>query len=409
MVDQQPRKVGRKPSPKRRTDADGRVTVAGKAGNGAGSVYFSSQAGRWEAKAHHPVTGKRLKRTGATREQATQRMAEALASVGQSRTAPLGPTPTVAALLGYYLNHVAAPRVAPTTLTTYRKQAATIIRYAGSLAVSDLGKADAQTLVSDLHRDHSHHYASGCKRLAKRALGEAIDLGYLASNPIDRVQSPQRPEIAYRTLTLDQQRALVTEALTGRYRHGVAVAVLFSMGLRVSEVLGLRWEDIDYESERVTIQRAVTYLDGHGPVVQQPKTKATKGARHLPDFLHEPLRRLRVSQVEERLALGPYLDASGDGFVFVGTRHQLVNRQAVTKEVRRVCQAIGIDADGVATHTGRRTVITNLYRDGAVTEDIAAAVGHADPSTTRGYVQDLGDRPTATSRRMAKLIAPGRG
>lgn len=409
MGAQPARKVGRNPTPKRRTDAAGRVTVAGKAGNGAGSVYFSTKAGRWEAKAHHPATGKRIKRTGSTREQATQRMTEALAAAGDSRTAPLGPAPTVAALLGYYLNHVAAPRVAPTTLTTYRKQAATIIGYTGSWLVSDLGKADLQALVSDLHRDHSHHYAAGCKRLAKRALGEAIDLGYLASNPMDRVRSPQRPEMTYRTLTLDQQRALVSEALRGRYRHGVAVAVLFSMGLRVSEVLGLRWEDIDYDAERVTIRRAVTYLDGHGPVVQEPKTKATKGGRHLPALLHEPLRRLRITQLEERLALASYLDTSGDGFVFIGTRHQLVNRQAITKEVRRVCEAIGIDPEGVATHTGRRTFITNLFQDGAVTEDIAAAVGHADPSTTRGYVQDLGERPTMTSRRMAKLLGSSDG
>lgn len=405
MAEQQERRVGRKPTPKRRIAADGQVTVSGKVGNGEGSIYYSPASGRWEAKAYAPGLGRRIKRTAPTRELAAKRLAEALADTTKVAVGPLGAEPSFSELLSYYLEHVASPKVARTTLTTYRKQASTLVGLLGERPVADLTKADAQVLSSGLFRDNSHHYASNCKRLAKRALGEAIDLGYLRTNPLERVSSPPRPEATFRTITLAEQRQLVSEALTGQYRHGVAVAMLFTIGLRVSEVLGLRWEDIDYENEQVTILRAVTYLDGHGPVVQEPKTKATKGARHLPVFLHAPLKKLRRKQLQERIALGPHVDDEGDGFVFVGTRHQLVNRQAIGKELRRICEAIEIDPEGVATHTGRRTVITNLYQHGEITEDIAAAVGHADPSTTRGYVQSFGDRPTLTSRRMAALIS----
>lgn len=405
MAETPRKRTGRKPTAKRRTDADGAVTVAGKAGNGEGSVYWSASARRWEAKGHHPTTGTRIKRTGSTREQATRRLTEAMEAGALTKAAPLGSAPTVAALLGYYVAHVAEPRVAPTTLVTYRKQASTVVGIMGDRPVPDLTKADGQALVAALHRGHSHDWATGCTRLAKRALGEAIDLGYLSTNPLDRVRSPERPDTARRVLTLDEQRRLVAEALTGNYRHGIAVALLFTLGLRVSEVLALRWEDLDYDAEEVNIARAVVYVDGVGPVVGPTKTHRTRGARHLPGFLHAPLKKLHRLHLEESLALGPHADPGGCGFIFVGTRHQLVNRQAITKEVGRICAAVGIDPDGIATHTGRRTVITALYVDGAVTEDIAAAVGHSDPSTTRGYVQSLGDRPTITARRMAALLA----
>lgn len=404
MAETPRKRTGRKPTAKRRTDADGTVTVAGKAGNGEGSVYWSSSAGRWEAKGRHPATGKRIKRAGPTREVALRRLTDAMHQAAPG-TGALGSAPTVAALLAYYLAHIAEPNVAPTTLVTYRKQAASVAAILGDRLVATLTKADAQALVTALFRDYSYDHALGCRRVAKRAFGEAIDLGLLTANPLDRVATRPRPKAERRALNLAEQRRLVTEALTGPYRHGVAVALLFTVGLRVSEVLGLQWGDVDYDAETITIDRAVVYLDGVGPVIGKPKTEETRGSRHLPPVLHEPLRRLHHRQNEERMALGPHRDPAGDGFLTVGIRHQMVNRQAITKEIHRVCAAVGIDPEGVATHTGRRTVITNLFIDGAVTEDIAAAVGHSDPATTRGYIQSLGDRPTVTAKRMAALLA----
>jgi integrase len=409
------------PRQKRSANEDGTVSVRGKNANGEGSVYRAKvkrngvEKVRWEAVRSLP-DGRRVKRTGATQAEAKARLDQALAELDAASSRRLGPNPTVATLIDYYLDNVAASRsIAPTTRDTYRKMADAVVAIAGTWSVRELQKPDAQQLVNELGV-YSEHFARGCRRVARQALNEAIDLGYLSSNPLDRVRLPMpKDRKQRRTLTVDQQRSLVAEAIRFQpredgkapsplYRHGLAVALLFTAGLRVSEVLGLRWEDIDYDAETLSIRRGVVYQDNVGPVVHPTKTRSTEGQRHLPAFLHGPLRKLRAFQLEEQLALGPYLDRSGDGFVFIGTRHQLANRQAVTKELHRICKAIAIETTGLGTHSGRRTVITNLYVDGAVTEDIAAAVGHSDPTTTRGYVQSLGDRPTATARRMAALL-----
>lgn len=389
------------------TDDEGAAKVRNKNSNGEGSLYRATvtrngkTTTRWEAVRTLPG-GRRIKRTGATRQRALDRLAGAMAA--QNR----GPSDikTLSDLMTRYLDRVAAPKVAPTTLDTYRKMAAAVVAIGGTWFVKDIRKEHAEQLVDDLAATYGHHFTRACRRLTRRAMGDAIDLGLIAANPFDRVEAPKAPGAApRRTLSVDEQRALVTEAITGEYRHGLAVAILFTAGMRVSEVLGLRWEDVDYDAETIHVQRGLVYQDRVGMVVRPTKTRSTVGYRHLPGFLNAPLRKLRARQAEEHLALGPYLDRAGDGFLFVGTQHQLVNRQTITKELHRVCRAVGIDPTGLATHSGRRTVITNLYVDGAVSEDIAAAVGHSDPATTRGYVQDLGDRPTETAKRMARLLA----
>lgn len=80
---------------------------------------------------------------------------------------------------------------------------------------------------------------------------------------------------------------------------------------------------------------------------------------------------------------------------------------SVVKAIRRAAKKAGIEAKGVASHIGRRTVITALYANGGVDlADIARHVGHSDSTTTAGYVRRLGHRPSDTARRAAELLDP---
>jgi integrase len=90
--------------------------------------------------------------------------------------------------------------------------------------------------------------------------------------------------------------------------------------------------------------------------------------------------------------------------VFTNPTGGLVLRQAVTKLVKQAAKSAGIAAD-LATHAGRRTVVTTLFVDGdEALEDIARFVGHAKPATTAGYVKRLGRRPETVAWRAAAVL-----
>jgi hypothetical protein len=81
-----------------------------------------------------------------------------------------------------------------------------------------------------------------------------------------------------------------------------------------------------------------------------------------------------------------------------------VLRQAVAKVVKQAAKTAGVAAD-LATHAGRRTVVTTLLVDGdEALEDIARFAGRAKPSSTAGYVKRLGRRPEAVAKRAAAVL-----
>ena len=141
-----------------------------------------------------------------------------------------------------------------------------------------------------------------------------------------------------------------------------------------------------------------------------PKTAGATGVHRLSPGVVELLRARRQAQAAERLAAGPVwqtVEHAGRPvpLVFTTIGGGLVTRQAVGKAVKRAARAAGLDADGLGTHAGRRTVVTALYAtEGLDMADIARHVGHADPATTAGYVRDLGERPSRTAEAAARLF-----
>jgi integrase len=84
-----------------------------------------------------------------------------------------------------------------------------------------------------------------------------------------------------------------------------------------------------------------------------------------------------------------------------------VLRQTVAKAVAAAAERAGIDPKGLGTHGGRSTATTALYaEEGLDLADVARHVGHANPTTTAGYVRHLGRRPITTTQAASRLLDP---
>jgi integrase len=266
------------------------------------------------------------------------------------------------------------------------------------------------TWQSELLASLSASTVADTRATFRSIVDEAVSLELISTNPLDRVRPPTVRARPRRALTAAEARSLVAAAADNRL--GAAIALLFVQGWRVSEVLGLAWADLDLDASMAMVSRASVYADGVGMMLGPPKTEGSKGRHHLTPVVVELLRRRRRLQDEERLRAGPrWQQVSYEGrpveLVFTTVTGGLLLRQAVTKAVASAARAAGLDPTGLGTHAGRSTAITVLYtEEGLDLAEVARHVGHANPSTTAGYVRHLGRRPQATADAASRLLDP---
>lgn len=406
--------AGRKPPRgKRQVDGDGRVTVAGKAPNGMAEPYFDKTRNVWVAPWRRP-DGRIGRPTGRTRALAEASRDRHIADAAEAERRPttrggFAPDATVAELVAWWLEQVARHRVRPTTFTAYAKQLSAVERALGTMPVRDVKREHLMAFLSHLVDTGSAARARNIRTLLVQVFAEAEQLGLVSDNVARRVRSPKVPDVSRPTLS-PEETARMLAACDPRYVG--AVALCFLQGWRISEALGLAWQDVDLDAGTAVVRRAMTYQDRVGMVLGPCKTAHTAGENLLSPTVVGFLRARQVAQAADRAKLTKTWPAT----VYDGERLDLVFtndgggpllRQRIDKALRTACQTVGIDPHGIGTHTGRRSVITNLSEMTDLSaRDLATFVGHTDPKTTERYIQRRNDRPKAISRKVFAALDP---
>jgi len=374
---------------KRIATPDG-VRVFGKNANREGSVYRRAN-GRWVATWWVPGEKRPRAASGKTQQEAIERRARRREQAGLV----FGELRTVGSLADWWLQNVHKHAVRPSTWAKAEDRVRRIKATLGELPVTQLDYRVVTEWQAVLGRTLAPRTVRHHRQTLAQIVDEAVKLGALVGNPVRAVKPVRVTDSAGVALEPDETQALLDAV--GEHRLAAAVALLFLQGWRVSEALGLAWEDVDLDAGTAQVRRASVYVDGHGQRLGPTKTDGARGEHWLMPTVVTLLSKRCEIQAIERAAAPDWQTHTYEGeevnLVFTTPSGGLVLRQAIAKLVKQAARIAGIEAD-LGTHAGRRTVVTSLFVDGhEALEDIARFVGHAKPSTTAGYVKRLGRRP----------------
>ena len=132
-------------------------------------------------------------------------------------------------------------------------------------------------------------------------------VGLLDHNVAAAVDPPRVPRPQLSVWNVDQLREFLRVASS--HRLSAAFVLLATTGMRRSEVLGLRWSDVDFDDRSLSIIRTLTVVDGR-PVVSAPKTAASRRLVYLDSSTVDALRAHRDRSTVSR---DGYVFQSGDG------------------------------------------------------------------------------------------------
>ena len=231
-------------------------------------------------------------------------------------------------------------------------------------------------------------------RLISTVLEQAVKEGLIPFNVAARATLPKvkHKEVNY---FQPEQIAAIREALENvPLKWKTLVHMLLITGARRGEVLGLKWDKVDFENNRIYICNSVLYSPDIGIYESTPKTERSKRYISLPIETMQLLRQYRVWQNQERLRLGGYYQDRG--FVFAQDTGSPMHPDSVTDYLNKFSKRYGLPH--INPHAFRHTMASMLYFNGVDSVSISKRLGHAQVSTTANiyaHVMEEADKKNA--------------
>lgn len=218
----------------------------------------------------------------------------------------------------------------------------------------------------------------------------AMRYGWAERNPIREVRQGAKPRREFDVLT-DAETTALLAALPG---HAKAMAILAALtGLRRGELVGLKWEDVDYNNCQIHVRRSLVEQK-----VGEPKTRGSKKPVPMEPILARCVRKwqnqTRFSNQEDWVFANPF--DSGRAPYWPGT--------VLERTIRPVARVQGI-TKRIGWHTFRRTVATLLIAQGESIKTTQETLRHASPTMTLGvYAQAIPEDRRAAQNKIAALL-----
>lgn len=222
-----------------------------------------------------------------------------------------------------------------------------------------------------------------------KALKYAVKIDLLDSNPADKVERPKKNPFMGSFYDSDEVEKLFEAAKGTLLEIPVFLGAFY--GLRRSEVLGLKWNAIDFQSNTITVKHTVTScnLDGKHIQVAQDTTKTKSSLRVLPlvPAFREKLLELRDYQKECKRLCGKCYNKQYQEYICVDEMGKLISPHYLTSAFPKLLEKNGLRR--IRFHDLRHSCASLLLANGVPMKQIQEWLGHSDFSTTANVYAHL--------------------
>lgn len=347
-----------------------------KRGHGEGTIHHDKKRGRWQAQLVLP-TGKRKSLYGAKRIDVLNKLDRLKSEVAAGLHGRAEGEQTFRQFAETWLAQNTY-RLRWNSVVTYRNIITNHLDIIGDVPLVKLSPAMIHAHYTRELGSISAKFLSSIHKFFHALLEHAVELEILIKNPVKKGLAPTVPERDYETLTEEQVAALLTGIQDHRFEAIIVLA--FATALRISEILGLRWEELDRDSATVELTRKLLNK-GHGQfVLEAPKTKVTKRTILLAPYVLTALER-RCAQQEKDRSLAGRAWTNDQGLIFTTEIGTPIPSNRVLRQFRTMLKAIGASPT-IRLHDLRHTTATLLIERGMPMNLVSEWLGHGSVMIT---------------------------
>lgn len=352
-----------------------------KRGAGEGTI-FQRQDGRWTAVISLGYyNGKRRRKTiyGETFKEVKDQL-QRLQVEAQKGMLINTERQTVGQFLDSWLQNV-KNTVRPASYINYEQTVRLHIKpYIGQVTLEKLSPQNLQVFISESTKAGKTPTLIRYNRTVLRiALGQALKWGLVSRNVASLVEPPKaerKREIKF--LTPDQAKHFFDNCDEAKDRHTALYALTLALGLRLGEVTGLHWKDVDLTAGTIKICGALQRIYGEGLKIVETKSAQSNRTLSLPTQILNRLKDHRIRQLQYRLAAGDkWQDTDLVFTTLIGTP---VDSKALLKSFQSSLHRAGLPK--MRFHDLRHSCATILLAIGVAPRTVMEILGHSQIGLT---------------------------
>lgn len=256
-----------------------------------------------------------------------------------------------------YIKKTHSPKYISSIELTFRK----VIKHIGDIQLDKLNNKILEEFIATIFTK-SQAAAALYYRTFKAALNKAVSWEYLTINPLAKVKLPKMQKKDPLFITPKEFQQIIVNTKTKLLQDLFIIA--FHTGMRLGEVVNMRWSWIDFSNKLIKVKVSETFI-----------TKSKK-ERTIP-------MNKTVFETIEMLKLNS-LDKLNDGYIFHIRYSAKLNEDYVSKNFKKAIKKTNLDQN-VHFHTLRHSFASNLIQNGASIFVCKELLGHEDIKTTMIY------------------------
>jgi len=215
-------------------------------------------------------------------------------------------------------------------------------------------------------------------RLISAILNDAVEWQMIYDNPVNRVKSPRakKSDVFY----LDDRQAieLIRLLLDSPIEYRTMILLILFIGLRRSELCGLKWKDIDFFNGTISVRRSLQYVPGRGLFEKCTKNDSSCRTISFSKDLNDILKEYMKWQAKQKENAGDLWD--NQDWIFTTWNGAPINPDSVTAWFNKFIKSTNLPR--VTVHGLRHTNATLLIGAGVDIRTVANRLGHSQTSTT---------------------------
>ena len=245
-------------------------------------------------------------------------------------------------------------------------------------------------------------------RLLRAMLHKAVYWQLIVANPAERVQPPKARKPKRKSYDDEQTKILLEnlELLSSEdTKYKVAIILTVFTGVRLGELMGLEWQDVDFKNGIISINRSSQYLSDMGVFTKVPKTESSIREIAIPEFIISLLEEYKLWYEEQKSVYGELWTNSDR--LFVQADGKPMHPSTISKWFVKFVGQIGLPV--INFHGLRHTSASLLVAQNIDIAVISARLGHAQISTTLDfYVHPLLSHNRKAGYALENLLLPTR-